>query len=285
MIKESKIRTERVWELLLACYGTTPFHPGKGTVVAALADKVRFTHADPSIVTRRGIVYELDRADLVEREIFYKTYESWETQVIEKLVKTGWICADIGANVGYYALLLSSLVGDSGAVHAFEPSDGTFAKLQKNVQLNSANNVHLHKVALSNREGSAALLVPARNAGGAQLANESSSVAGKIEVGTLDHFVDSEHIEQLDFIKVDIEGCECRFLQGAARTIKRFRPTMLIEINPRGLAAFGNTAAEIRSFLDEHNYDSERLSWHGRISKWTAPPAGKYFNVIATRKS
>jgi FkbM family methyltransferase len=285
MIKQSKIRPERVWELILTCYGTTPFHPGKGTVVAALADKIQFTHPEPSIVKRRGIVYELDRADLVEREIFYKTYESWETQVIEKLVKMGWICVDVGANVGYHTLLLSSLVGDSGAVYAFEPSDGTFAKLNKNVQLNNANNVHLHKIALSNRAGCASLITPAGNAGGAHLANESSSVTGKIEVSTLDHFVDSKHIEHVDFIKVDIEGCECRFLGGAASTIKRFRPTMLIEINPRSLASFGNTAADIRSFLGEYNYDSERLSWHGRVSKWTAPPAGKYFNILATPNS
>lgn len=285
MIKQSKIRPERVWELILGCYGTTPFHPGKGTLVAALADKAQFTEPQPTVVRRRGIVYELDRADLVEREIFYRTYESWETRVIEKLIKVGWICVDVGANVGYYTLLLSSLVGDAGAVYAFEPSDGTFAKLQKNVQLNNAKNVHLHKVALSNAIGCASLITEAKNAGGTHLANESSGVTGKTEVSTFDHFVDSEHIEQLDFIKVDIEGCECRFLEGAANTIKRFRPTMLIEINPRGLATFGNTAADIRNFLDEHNYDSDRLSWHGRVSKWSAPADGQYFNILATPKS
>src|SRR4029077_1744713 len=137
---------------------TTPFHPGKGTVVAALARKARWSHSGPKVVRRRGILYELDRTDLVECEIFYNTYEPWETRAITKVVKAGWVCADVGANVGYFTLLLSSLTGDSGQVHAFEPSEATFAKLQRNVQLNSVNNVHLHKLALSRKIGSASLV-------------------------------------------------------------------------------------------------------------------------------
>src|ERR1700730_2151268 len=179
------MKPESLWKLLLACYGTTPFHPGKGTVVAALARRARWSHSMPMGVRRRGILFELERTALGECEIFYNTYEPWETRAIARLVKTGWVCADVGANVGYYTLLLSSLAGDSGQVHAFEPSEATFAKLQRNVQLNNANNVRLHKIALSHKMGSASLVTAAKNAGEARLTNEGDFRGTKINVSTL----------------------------------------------------------------------------------------------------
>src|ERR1700737_4261928 len=242
VIRERSMELKHFWEMLLACYGTTPFHPGKGTAIAALARKAGWTHPSPSVVKRRGIFYELDRTDLVECEIYYKTYEPWETLAIDKLVGKGSVCLDVGANVGYYTLLLSSLSGNSGQVHAFEPSDATFAKLHRNVQLNSANNVHLHKLALSRKTGNSSLVTPAKNAGGARLTNELGFPNTTISVSTLDHFAHSENLERLDFIKADIEGSEFGLLEGGINTIQRFRPKMLIEINPRALASFGDSA-------------------------------------------
>lgn len=81
-------------------------------------------------------------------------YEQGESRLLQRFLKRGMICMEIGANQGFYTILLAKLVGDEGKVCAFEPVPEEFRKLKMNLWLNKcANRVVLENCALSSREG------------------------------------------------------------------------------------------------------------------------------------
>ena len=67
---------------------------------------------------------------------FNEVYEYLVTELVQKEVKMGNVVLDIGAHIGYYALMFAKLVGPHGKVFAFEPEPGNFAILEKNVRVN-----------------------------------------------------------------------------------------------------------------------------------------------------
>ena len=78
-------------------------------------------------------------------------YEKIETQVMKDNIKKGDVVIDCGANIGYYSLLFSKLVGDSGKVFAFEPDPTNFSLLQKNLKENNIKNVIALNLAVSDK--------------------------------------------------------------------------------------------------------------------------------------
>jgi hypothetical protein len=98
---------------------------------------------------------------------------------------------------------------------------------------------------------------------------------------TLDSFVHQNGISSIDFIKVDIEGYEMRFLSGASETLRKFHPPMLIEINPDALACFGVTPEDLEDRLNALNYNLFDFGW-GAIKAYQRPPGrGWYRTVLA----
>lgn len=69
-------------------------------------------------------------------------------------LKPGDVFVDVGANIGYFSLLASKLVGPGGRVVAIEASPEVFDLLRRNLELNKAHNVRAVNVAISDREGS-----------------------------------------------------------------------------------------------------------------------------------
>jgi FkbM family methyltransferase len=259
--------------ILLRSYRHAPFHPGKGNVVAALSRAAGSRWQGRECVKRRGILYELDRRDLVEREIYYDTYEPWETLLVERILHPNWVCFDVGANVGYFSLLFSRL---EAIVHAFEPSPANLQRLRRNIELNPSFKIAVHALALSDYRGREKFTTAVENAGASYLGGSGTEV----DVATLDWFVSGSDITRLDFIKVDIEGCEAKFLEGAETTIARFHPKLLLELNPRALSQFGSSVEDIARFLSRHGYKTRRIHWR-RYKTWEPPAPGNYFNIIA----
>src|SRR5262249_21732360 len=92
--------------------------------------------------------------DMIGRTIQQQGYYEPEmVRLFEKLLKPGMILLDIGAHIGQYTLVASQLVGDTGAVHSFEPDPETFNWLSRNLQMNARRNVHLNQLALSGKPG------------------------------------------------------------------------------------------------------------------------------------
>ncbi len=103
---------------------------------------------------RLGFKMIVDPYEFVGRHIFIEgIYEPECTNVFLSLLRPGDCVLDVGANIGYFTLLSSSLVGSGGQVHAFEASPQIMQTLDKNIKLNHASNVVLHNEAVLDRLG------------------------------------------------------------------------------------------------------------------------------------
>ena len=75
-------------------------------------------------------------------------------KALQELIQPGWTAIDVGANIGYFTLLMANRVGPQGKVIAFEPINENFRILQENIALNGHLNVIAENLALMNRNGS-----------------------------------------------------------------------------------------------------------------------------------
>jgi FkbM family methyltransferase len=188
------------------------------------------------------------------------TSEIW---TFTKFVRRGNVVFDVGANRGRFTVLFSRLVGSRGRVHAFEPVPPTFTHLADYVREEGATaNTELVSAAASDRAGRFTMYLPGTDDGQASLAKQSggswvgsSTTEYTCEATTLDEYVASRNVAQLDFVKCDVEGAELLALRGAKETLARFRPTLYLEANPECIRAFGNTPQDLWSALRSAGYE------------------------------
>jgi FkbM family methyltransferase len=141
-----------------------------------------------------------------------------------ELVRSGMTCYDIGANVGFYSLLFSSLVGPAGSVVAFEPLPENAARLAHHLKINDCRNVTIKQVAVTDFDGFANFRSAEANAMG------FLSDTGDLEVlcCQLDTLGENGQIPPPDLLKLDVEGAEASVLKGAQRVIRTSRPVIFV---------------------------------------------------------
>lgn len=188
---------------------------------------------------------------------------SSEKRAFLALLRPGDVVFDVGANRGHFTRLFSRIVGESGAVHAFEPVPATFALLRDTMRrAGSPTNVSLHACALGDEEGIATLNVPGSDDGQASLRTHSSgswSEAPAVQhfecaITTLDKFTAA--MDRLDFVKCDVEGAELPVIRGARTTLTRLAPLLWLEANPEWTRAFGYTPDDLVTELRTIGYDT-----------------------------
>ena len=159
----------------------------------------------------------------------------------------GVVC-DIGAFIGDHTIFYSNAVGEKGKVYAFEPSKEAFECLDYN--LNYKPNTFVYNMALGNTKGYVSTNEVEDNAGMNFITESEKGVI----LDTLDNFVENNNITQIDFIKIDVEGYELEVLKGAEKSINKFKPTLLIELNDLTLYRAGISRKDIFDFLDKNGY-------------------------------
>lgn len=156
---------------------------------------------------------------------------------------------DIGANIGCTAILFGEL---SKNVYAFEPSPTTFSYLEKNISNSGRNNVFLQNIGLGAESSESTLTFSPSNRSGGFVSNQTQASAGhtieKIVIRQLDEVVSSLDLQDIDFIKIDVEGFEGHVLRGATKTLSSNRPVCVLELNHWCLNAFQRTS--IPDFFD-----------------------------------
>lgn len=157
------------------------------------------------------------------------TYEPEQTAAFQRLLRPGQTLFDVGAHVGYYAMLSSVLLGPRGQVHAFEPEPRNALYLKGHVSLNRLANVAVVESAVGGREGEARLAA-GTGTGTGRLAAEGRPVA----VTTLDAYARRTGVEP-DHLKIDVEGAEAQVLEGARELLARRRPTIFLSTHGEGL--------------------------------------------------
>jgi FkbM family methyltransferase len=147
-------------------------------------------------------------------------FEPETLAALKKLTQPGFRVLDIGANIGFFSVQLSKWVGAEGIVLAIEPQTENFRLLESNVRANHLTNVHLHHAAVGNRDGTASLFLSNWN-GGMHRLYESvccTSDTESVRITTVDSIVANQ---QIDLIKIDIEGYEFFALEGAKNCLQK----------------------------------------------------------------
>jgi FkbM family methyltransferase len=141
-------------------------------------------------------------------------WEMWLTEVLINIVKPGMTAVDIGANLGYFTLLMADLVGETGAVHAFEPNPPIADRLSKSVWANGFNaRTTLHRNPLGQEDGRQVRLhVPATMPGGAFVGSaDGDASALLLETRRYDSHPE---LMRANIIKIDAEAAEVEIWRG-----------------------------------------------------------------------
>lgn len=153
---------------------------------------------------------KLDSLGLVANGAF----EPETLAALKRLTQPGFTVLDVGANIGYFSVQLSKMVGPGGSVLAIEPQKDNFQLLQSNIAINHLTNVSAHNVAVGNAEGTASLYLSDWNGGMHRLYPSVCCTVDTeaVQLTTIDSIVANRPV---DLIKIDIEGYELFALEGA----------------------------------------------------------------------
>lgn len=199
-------------------------------------------------------VHPKKRKDIARAILHRGAYEPMETAVMLARLKPGMTVLDIGANIGHYAMEAARAVGPEGRVIAFEPEPENHAALAANLALNGFTWAGHERLALGAAPGELALYRDLANRGGHSLVRANvQKPAGETRVAVvrLDDYLARELPEgRVDFIKIDVQGAEAEALAGAAKTLARDLPMLLLEFWPAGMRAMGaDPMAPVRKLL------------------------------------
>lgn len=162
---------------------------------------------------------------------------------IERIVQPGWICADLGANIGFFTLLLARLVGPTGRVIAFEAHPSNAELVSRNVRNNGySSRAKVENIAVSDGSKEKVELYPGRknestgewsmgewNIVGCDVLGQAKEPAMVVAACSLDNYFPPG--SRLDLVKMDIEGAEALALVGMRRILREARPILLIEFH------------------------------------------------------
>lgn len=176
--------------------------------------------------------------------------------VMLRALKPGDCAIDAGANIGFFTVLMSKIVGERGKIHAIEPAAENWAKLTKNLDINSCANVTVSPVALGQHTG----IVPFWS----HADNGQCSVHGEdnhqtpVNVERLDSFIAGDRPRLL---KMDIEGSEVDALIGCTYDF----PCIVTEVNEKALVRAGRSAADLYTIMRERGYVRYQLHADGSM--------------------
>ena len=249
-------------------------------------------------VKRRGINWNLELSEAIDLMIFLQgSFEPTTTRAYEKIVHPGDVVLDLGANIGAHTLPLAKLVGPTGRIFAFEPTNYAFTKLQKNLKLNPelANRITASQMMLVSDAALVTRLPKICSSWPLDSANDlHPKHCGKFmstegaTISSLDDFLESQAAVKIAFIKLDVDGFELQILTGARKMLIRDRPTILMELSPYLMDEYQQSFETMIEFLAELGYvfsdvDSGKAFVPNAASIRKRIPDGATRNVILTR--
>jgi FkbM family methyltransferase len=188
-----------------------------------------------------------------------KIYEQETTYFIRNYLKENDIVYDVGANIGYFTLEFARAVGKNGKVHSFEPHPEIFKVLQRNIKRNHYNNVTMHNVACSDKNGEGELYFSTENEGNHKIVKNINSNNSKVvSIVKLSDFVLKEKPR---LIKMDIEGAELLALKGVGNDIlKKENIDFILEYHPYEMSFFKIAGIDLLNLLEINEYKFKNLA-------------------------
>jgi FkbM family methyltransferase len=190
-------------------------------------------------------------------------WEMWLTQYLARCVRPGMTVIDVGANYGYYTLLLADAVGEAGHVIAVEPNPAAVTLLGQSVLLNGhSGRTQIVPHALGATAGKRLLFLPSGEPKNATLVDREDVINGRtIEVSTVTLDEIALTYPKVDLVKIDAEGGEQEILAGMPNLIERDRPMLVLEYNA---ARYAEPYAFLEKLLTAYS-TAEELELTGNI--------------------
>lgn len=230
---------------------------------------------------RRMNVHANDPGISTELAIF-KVHEPISTGILAKFLRKGHCCLDIGANIGYYALLTAWVIGREGLLVAIEPHPENFNLLLENISMNDLGNMVCFNAACSNYDGYGHMRVTPQS-NWHSLVQDGNNGGLQVEVKRVDTL--AKGLERLDLMRMDVEGHEYKVIEGSHKTIETFRPYLFIEFHPT--LAGKNTTLKLLARLKGYDYEIDYfiprfLDWPivGKISHGRKLSIDEYMDRI-----
>jgi len=153
-----------------------------------------------------------------------------ELRFVKKFLRTGDTFLDIGANTGIYSLHASRYVGDFGNVLAFEPNIEIAYCLSRAVELNAFTNVVVLPIGVSEKQGVSEFFHNFEKPNSySLLKHDVNATKESIFTISLDQYFENQELQNLSYIKIDVEGSESKVIQGGYETIAKYRPVIQVE--------------------------------------------------------
>lgn len=180
----------------------------------------------------------------------FGTHELGLQRLLQLLARPEMAFYDVGANVGFYSMIVGRLVGAKGHVVAFEPLPENARWIAHNAALNGFAHVALRPEALGGEDGDASFIVSADTqlgklaSAGAPPPNPAGEV--RVKLRRLDSVLAEDALPPPDLIKIDVEGAELEVLEGSRQILRRYRPNLIIDLH--------GTNAGVAAFLEQLDY-------------------------------
>jgi FkbM family methyltransferase len=219
---------------------------------------------------RSDIVWELDLSEGIDFAIYLRGgFEPGTLQEYRRLVRAGFFVLDIGANIGSHTLPLAQLVGPSGRVYSFEPTDCAFEKQRRNLSLNPdlSKRVCAVQAMLVGRAPRKPAAIPStwpldrrgkRDLHPTHL-GRFNALDGA-ELLRLDDWTAREQPRSIDFVKIDVDGYEIDVIEGAGQTLSRYKPVMMMEFAPYIFSERRRSFPELLEALSALGYRARTVS-------------------------
>lgn len=201
--------------------------------------------------------------EFIQRKIL-QTNTFYEDDLLKKLRKMQTFDEsgsyfDVGANIGNHTVYFSKIMG-SKHVTSFEPQDVAHGILSRNIRINDLNDdVTVMKSLVGSQDGSGELKhhFGTRNLGATSF---QEAEEGAVPMTSLDAYCAKHSINDLEFIKIDVEGMQVPVFEGAKTILGDLKPTIWVELRD-----FKGEFEETEEILSQYGYTSKQLGKHDHV--------------------
>ena len=218
---------------------------------------------------------------------FKEKQDAFEISLMKKYIKAGDTVLDIGANIGFYAEILSGIVGEKGTVHCFEPDTTNFKHLKNRCE--KLTNVQINNKAVSDKT-EVIKIYTSKQLNVDHRTYKPDEYDEEIDINAIavDEYLQSS--THLNFIKMDIQGFEMSAVKGMTKTLQSPSLKMLSEFWPYGMRTAGTSVLDYFYFLKQYNFyiyliENNQLIelTEEKVKTFLDLPESTYMNIFASK--
>jgi FkbM family methyltransferase len=246
-------------DILSTALGAVPLMRGKYRLVSTIAmAKARWGSHWGYCAVGIGATIRVDLNDRIQQLMWGHCYENHIQECFQALLSPGSVYMDVGAHIGYHAVLAASIVGPTGQVYAFEADPTNFERLQEQLRvfewatpINKAAWITTGRVVFERSSQTG-------ESGWGTVAEVRDLKKGEhvsVSAISLDDWAVENNIERVAVVKVDAEGSEVGIFRGARDFLNRTKATVITEINNTLLVQGERSSDELIDIFRSYGYE------------------------------